>query len=214
LDTNTASAQWIVAPGARTSATGNSGTANLGGDFLPGNGDSGTNNGIFIYTLAFNIVGTGTVGSTITNAVSISLTISADDQYRVYVNPRATVPRFPAQQRQVRALRLEQHIVRDGLQNGTNGTPHFRKSPIPEVGTTYLTIVVENTNSVVGTSTNTARNPSGLRVYQVGSAAIVDGRPIPEVGAWLPVVRCTIGLYGLVAWRRRRSGAVVHFSAD
>jgi hypothetical protein len=38
----------------------------------------------------------------------------------------------------------------------------------------------------------------------MGSAALIDGRPIPEVGAWLPIVGA-VGLYGLVYWRRRRT---------
>ena len=119
---NTASAQWIVAPGARTSATGNSSTANLGGDFLPGNGDSGSNNGIFVYTLGFNIVGTGAVGSTITNAVSISLTISADDQYRVYVNPTGNGSSIPTGTAAGSGLNAWNNTSSVTLQNGTNGT--------------------------------------------------------------------------------------------
>ena len=53
---NTSNAQWITAPGAMNS----SGTSpNTGGDFLPGNGNTGSNEGIYVYTLAFNITGSG-----------------------------------------------------------------------------------------------------------------------------------------------------------
>ncbi|NBR10596.1 MAG: hypothetical protein EBT98_13295, partial [Opitutaceae bacterium] len=80
---NSSSAQWITAPGARTAATG--GIINAGGDYLPGNGTTGNNSATYVYRLAFTIVGTGTGGAT--NNVSIALTLAADDQYSVYVNP-------------------------------------------------------------------------------------------------------------------------------
>ena len=204
---NTASAQWIVAPGARTSAAGNSGTANLGGDYLPGNGDTGSNNGIYIYTLAFTIIGTGTVGSTVTNDVSISLTISADDQYRIYVNPAGNGTSIPTGTAAGSGLNAWNNTSAVTLQNGTNGTGTSGNS-IFKIGTNYLTIVVENTNSATGSSGSSTRNPSGLLVYQVGSAAIIDGNPIPEVATWLPIVGA-VGLYGLVILRRRRSSATV-----
>jgi len=46
---NTGSAQWIIAPGAQDPNNGNS--VNTGGDFLPGNGNTGSNEGVYIYTL-------------------------------------------------------------------------------------------------------------------------------------------------------------------
>lgn len=200
---NTGSAQWIVAPGASTAATG--GTTNVGGDFLPGNGDSGSNNGIFIYTLAFTIAGTGS--GTVTNAISISLTISADDQYRIYVNPSGNGTSLPSGTAAGSGTNAWNNTSSVTLQNGTNGTGTSGNS-IFKIGTNYLTIVVENTNSITGTSGSTARNPSGLLVYQVGSAALIDGRPIPEVGAWLPILGA-VGLYGVFYWRRRRTSAAV-----
>ena len=202
---NTGSAQWIVAPGARTSATGDSSTANLGGDFLPGNGDTGSNNGIFVYTLAFNITGTGS--GTVTNDISISLTISADDQYRIYVNPSGNGTSVPTGTAAGSGNNAWNNTSSVTLQNGTNDTGTSGNS-IFKIGTNYLTIVVENTNSITGSSGSSARNPSGLLVYQVGSAALIDGRPIPEVGAWLPILGA-LGLYGVVFWRRRRTGESV-----
>jgi hypothetical protein len=195
---NTASSQWITAPGAKNS----SGTANVGGDNLPGNGDMGSNNGIFVYTLAFTIAGTGS--GTVTNSVSISLTISSDDQYRVYVNPGTANPTGTAAGSANNAWNNTTAVT---LQNGTNGTGTSGNS-VFVVGVNYLTIVVENTNSITGSSSSTSLNPSGLLVYQVGSASLIDGKPIPEVGAWLPVLGA-VGLYGAFAWRRRRSGAVL-----
>ena len=200
---NTGSAQWIVAPGASTAATG--GTINVGGDYLPGNGDTGANNGIFVYTLAFNITGTGS--GTVTNAISISLTISADDQYRIYVNPSGNGTSVPTGTAAGSGLNAWNNTSSVTLQNGTNGTGTSGNS-IFKIGTNYLTIVVENTNSATGSSGSSTRNPSGLLVYQVGSAALIDGRPIPEVATWLPIVGA-VGLYGLVILRRRRSSAAV-----
>lgn len=56
---NTTGAQWITAPGATLS---NGTAANTGGDFLPGNGNTGSNEGIYAYTLAFTITGSGAQG--------------------------------------------------------------------------------------------------------------------------------------------------------
>ena len=55
---NTSNAQWIVAPGAYTT-TSTSSSQNAGGNNLPGNGNTGSNEGVYIYTLAFTISGTG-----------------------------------------------------------------------------------------------------------------------------------------------------------
>ena len=85
---NTSGAQWITAPGAAQSASGSS--LNTGGDFLPGNGNSGSNEGIYVYTLAFTITGTGSAGTVVNSAnskIQITMTMAADDQYSVYVNP-------------------------------------------------------------------------------------------------------------------------------
>ncbi|MBC7365906.1 MAG: hypothetical protein H7343_03680 [Undibacterium sp.] len=196
---NTSSAQWITAPG----ATNGSGTANVGGGFLPGNGNTGSNKGIFVYTLALTVTGNGS--GNITNSISISLTISADDQYRIYVNPSGNGTTIPTGTAAATATNAWNNSTSVTLQNGTNGT---NGNAIFKIGTNYLTIVVDNTNSVNGSSSNNTLNPSGLLVYQVGSAALIDGKPIPEVGAWLPIIGA-VGLYGAFAWRRRRTGAAV-----
>src|SRR5476651_2090561 len=88
---NTTTSQWIVAPGAAD--PNNSNSVNTGGDFLPGNGNTGSNEGIYVYTLAFTVIGTG--NGTITNPLSIGITISADDQYAIYVNPAGNGTNVP-----------------------------------------------------------------------------------------------------------------------
>ncbi len=193
---NTSSAQWITAPG----ATNSSGTANVGGDYLPGNGNTGSNEGIFIYTLGFTITGSGS--GTVTNSISVSLTISSDDQYSIYVNPTGNGTTIPTSIAAATATNAWNNSTSVTLQNGTTGT---NGNSIFKIGANYLTVRVDNTNSVSGSSKITSVNPSGLLVYQVGSAALIDGKPIPEVGAWLPVLGA-VGLYGAFAWRRRRSG--------
>jgi hypothetical protein len=70
------------------------------------------------------------------------------------------------------------------------------------IGTNYIYVVVDNTNSVSGSTTATTLNPSGLIVYQVGSAVNITKTPIPEVGTMLPIVGA-LGLFGLRLWRRR-----------
>lgn len=196
---NTTSAQWITAPGATTAASG--GSANVGGDFLPGNGTSGTNTATYLYRLAFTISGTGS--GTVTNNVSISLTLAADDQYAVYVNPTLNSSG---------SIRTNSSTLAGSATNAWNNTTALYLQNFSDangsananfvIGTNYIYVLVTNTNSVTGSSSATARNPSGLLVYQVGALATIDGRPIPEVGAWLPVALAVL-LYGLWWWRRR-----------
>jgi hypothetical protein len=201
---NTATAQWIVPPGAMTAGSG--GTVDVGGDYLPGNGSSGVNMGIYVYTLAFNIVGTGS--GTVTNSVSISLTLSADDQYQVYINNAAGLGNLPTGTAAGSGLSAWNNTASVTLQNGTTG---FNGNAQFVIGTNYLSVRVDNTNSVSGSSTATALNPSGLLVYQVGSATLINGVPIPEVGAWLPLVSA-LGIYGVWVWNRQRQRTLVRVS--
>lgn len=213
---NTASAQWITAPGAKTASTG--GTANLGGDYLPGNGSTGTNTAFYVYQLAFTISGTGS--NVATNAISINMTIAADDDYSVYVTDapitvnsdgslntgtyRISKNNNPAYTVSATGTAAWGNTTAITLQNGTNGSGTSGNT-VFTIGTNYLTIIVRNTNSVEGgSSSSTALNPSGLLVYQVGAVATIDGHPVPEVGAWLPLLGA-LGLYGGLAWRRGRS---------
>ncbi len=195
---NTTSSQWIIAPGATDPNNGNS--VNTGGDFLPGNGNTGSNEGIYVYTLAFNIVGTGS--GTVKNAVSIGITISADDQYAIYVNPAGNGTSIPTGTAAATGFSAWNNSSSATLQNGTNGTGTSGNS-VFKIGVNYLTIVVDNTNSATGSSSSTATNASGLLVYQVGSAITINGNPIPEAGTCLPLFGA-VGLYGLFAWRRGR----------
>lgn len=192
---NTSTAQWIVPPGAKNPG----GTANVGGDQLPGNGNAGTNKATYVYQLAFTISGTGTVGSAVTNNVSISLTIAADDQYAIYVNPTYNSSGITSAASASRTSAWN-NTSAEYLQNYTGGG-HANNTNFV-IGTNYIWVVVDNTNSINGSSGATALNPSGLLVYQVGSAILIDGKPIPEAGTVLPVVGA-LGLFGLRLWRRR-----------
>jgi hypothetical protein len=195
---NTSNAQWITAPG----ATNSSGTSpNTGGDFLPGNGNTGSNEGVYIYTLAFTISGTGAAGTVVNSAqsqVQITMTLAADDQYSVYVNPSGngkSIPTGTAAATQTSAWNNTSQIA---LQNyGTGGA----NNSTFKIGVNYIVIVVDNTNSITGSSTSTATNASGLLVYQTGAAEI-NGHPIPEMATWLPLVG-VLGCYGLILLRRR-----------
>lgn len=195
---NTSTAQWIVPPGAAGSAAGQS--INAGGDYLPGNGNTGNHEGIYVYTLQFYIAGTGTVGSVITNSVSISLTLAADDQATVYVNPTeygSGAVNTGASKQGGSLTSAWSNTSSLTLQNGTNGT---NGNATFVLGNNTLVIEVDNTNSVNGSSTSNALNPSGLLVYQIGSATLIDGKPVPEVGAWLPAA----AILGFFCWRRTR----------
>jgi hypothetical protein len=191
---NTGSAQWITAPGALTTATG---TANVGGDFLPGNGTTGTNTAFYVYQLAFNVYGTGS--GVVTNSVEISLTVAADDQYSIYVTSTpVTVSSSGAINASYgpSASRLSawNNTFTETLANGVNGNTTF------SIGTNYITVIVQNTNSQIGQSSTTTLNPSGLLVYQVGSVAIIDGHAVPEVYTFLPI----LAAISLILFRRKK----------
>jgi hypothetical protein len=195
---NTSTAQWITAPG----ATNSSGTSpNTGGDFLPGNGNTGANEGVYIYTLAFTITGTGTAGTIVNSAqseIQITMTLAADDQYSVYVNPSGNGKSIPTGTAAATQTNAWNNTTQISLQNyGTGGADNS----IFKIGVNYITIVVDNTNSITGSSTSTATNASGLLVYQTGAAEI-NGHPVPEVATWLPLVG-VLGCYGLILLRRR-----------
>jgi hypothetical protein len=197
---NTDSAQWIVPPGASTASSG--GTTNIGGDYLPGNGTTGTNTASYLYRLAFTIYGTGS--SSVNNDVSISLTIAADDQYEVYVNPRLN---------RDGSIRTSKSTLAGSATNAWNNTSALYLQNFSDangsdnanfvIGTNYIYVLVTNTNSITGSSGSASLNPSGLLVYQVGALATIDGNPIPEVGTILPLV-LALGLFGWHSWRRRR----------
>jgi len=195
---NTSTAQWITAPGAVTSSWG--GGANTGGLYLPGNGNYGGNEGLYAYVLAFTIVGSGSSGSTVTNAISISITLAADDQYQVYVNPQLS----------------NSQMAGSGTSSWTNTTSltltntGANANSTFVIGTNYLTVFVENTNSINGNSNSTALNPSGLLVYEVGGAVTIDGKVIPETGTWLPLAAAV----GLLLWRRRRDSILQQALVD
>jgi hypothetical protein len=194
---NTNAAQWITAPGA---TIGTGGAANAGGDFLPGNGNTGSNEGIYVYTLAFTITGTGAVGTTVSSQIQITMTMAADDQYSVFVNPAGNGTTNPTGTPSASDTSAWSNTSQIALQNyGTSGADNSSFV----IGTNYLVIVVDNTNSQTGSSSNTASNASGLLVYQT-AAAEINGRPVvPEVATWLPLLG-VIGCYGLVLHRRRR----------
>lgn len=194
---NTSSAKWIVPPGARNA----SGTANVGGVRLPGNGTSGNNDATFVYQLAFNIGGTGS--GAVENKVSISLTIAADDQYTIYVNPTFDSNGISSTAAGSRTNAWN-NTQAEYLQNYDDANSSANTNFV--IGTNYIWVVVNNTNSIIGNSNSTSLNASGLLVYQVGSAVVIGG-VIPEVGTVFPVV----GALGLFAWRRlrRRQAPVV-----
>lgn len=199
---NTSSAQWITAPGAMTAASG--GTANIGGVYLPGNGTTGDNRASYVYQLAFNIAGTGS--GVVSNQVSISLTIAADDAYAIYVTPdpitmnNSGVLQTGGYAVSATGVNAWNNTTAVSLQNFGSGGAN---NTVFNIGTNYLTIVVSNTNSVTGDSSSAALNPSGLLVYQVGALATIDGNPIPEAGTVLPLLGA-VGLYGFLGWQRGR----------
>ncbi len=202
--------QWITAPGAATTSTTSTNSTtgtNSGGNYLPGNGDTGTNSAYFIYTMTFSITGTGS--NTVTNNVAINLTIASDDSYSIYVNP-TTNGNGSIKGSNVAALSGTSSWTNSTtawLANYTSGTLSNNSSF--RIGTNTISIVVTNSNSITGTSSATDTNPSGLLLYEIGGAGmLVNGQPVPEVGAWLPVAGA-LGLFGVLGWRRKRWSSTV-----
>ncbi len=194
---NTANARWITPPGA-TNATG--GNVNQGYNYLPGNGTTGTNAASYAYTLAFTITGTGT--GVVSNQVTVTLTLAADDNASVYINPTMSNGLVDTASSTLGGTVLAAwgNTRTITLQNFDNGANANNATFV--IGINYLTIQVDNTNGITGTSAATALNASGLMVYQTGgSANIISPNPTPEVGVWLPVV----GALGLFFWRRRNA---------
>jgi len=197
---NTSNAQWIVAPGAYTT-TSTSSSVNAGGNNLPGNGNTGSNEGVYIYTLAFTITGTGGNGTTVTNSqIQITMTLAADDQYAVYVNPTGNGNSVPTGTAAASATSAWNNTTQITLQNYGTGTAD---NSTFKIGINYIVVVVDNTNSITGSSTSTVLNPSGLLVYQT-SAAEINGKKVPEVATWLPMLGA-VGCFGLVVLRRRKA---------
>jgi hypothetical protein len=196
---NTSTAQWITAPGAvNTSGT----SPNTGGDDLPGNGDSGANAGYYLYTLAFTITGTGS--GTVSNNIAISLTISADDSYYVWVDPSGNGTTIPGTSASASGTNAWNNTTSITLANYTNTAAGITNNASFQIGTNYLVIGVINSNSITGTSAATAVNPSGLLVYQVGSVALINGKPVPEMSTWLPLALAT-AIGGFLVWHRRQA---------
>jgi hypothetical protein len=195
---NTATAQWITAPGAYTTSS-TSSSQNTGGDYLAGNGNTGSNEGIFVYTMAFTISGTGAPGTVVSSQIQITMTLAADDQYSVFVNPAGngtTAPTGTASASDTSAWSNTSQIALQNYGTGSANNANF------VIGTNYIVVVVDNTNSVTGSSGSTALNASGLLVYQTSDATI-NGHPVPEVATWLPLVG-VIGCYGMMLIRRRQ----------
>ena len=198
---NTSTAQWITVPGAGLSASGNS--QNTGGDYAPGNGNTGANEGIYIYTLAFTITGTGSAGTVVNGALSqiqITLTMAADDQYSVFVNPAGNGTSVPTGTAAASQTNAWSNTTQFALQNYGTGSAD---NSVFKIGTNYLVVVVDNTDGITGASSSTTLNSTGLLVYQTGSA-LINGHPVPEVATWLPLLG-VIGCYGLVVLRRRQT---------
>ena len=193
---NTTGAQWITAPGATDSSGAN---PNTGGDFLPGNGNTGSNEGVYIYTLAFTITGSGAAGTTVSSQIQVTMTMAADDQYAVYVDPSGNGTKVPTGTASATGLSAWSNTTQFTLQNyGAGGA----NNSTFKIGTNYIVVVVDNTNSQTGSSTSTTTNASGLLVYQT-TAAEINGKPVPEVATWLPILG-VVGCYGLFALRRRQ----------
>jgi hypothetical protein len=208
--TNTGTAEWIVANGASTSASHTTGSqyVNKGGNYLPGNG-TGTNEGIYVYTLAFTITETGVAaGTKITAPLSIDMTIAADDGYTVYLNPLGynKDPTTAPSNYDTSVVSFPQ-----GQWDATTQIVVNTTNAILYAGINYLSIEVDNTNGISGSSSSTAWNESGLLDYNISAwndgteiwdngAAVV---PVPEEGSWIPIA-LGIALAGYGIWKKRQ----------
>jgi hypothetical protein len=131
------------------------------------------------------------------------MTMAADDQYSVYVNPAGNGNSVPVGTAAATATSAWNNTSQFALQNYGSGGANNSTFVI---GTNYLVVVVDNTNSINGSSGTNPLNASGMLVYQT-SAATINGHPVPEVATWLPLLG-VIGCYGLVSLRRRQARLV------
>ena len=172
---NSNTAKWIVPP---------NGLGGNGDYQLPGSGTTGNNRAYYIYTLAFNIAGTGT--GIVTNQVSIGITIAADDIYSIYINP--TLRNSGDIASGVNAAVTNNNSAWTNTTSATLANFGPNNNSVFQIGTNYLRILVRNTDSITGSSTNNSYNPTGLLFYQQNNAVVIDGVVIPEVGTMLPLI--------------------------
>jgi len=203
---DTSTSEWITAPGAYQASNGGTGTGaggsgslNVGGDDLPGQGPTPANvaatasNGgttpsgygyeaFYTYQTNFTIGGVGGTGANVANVI-LNLTIASDDGFEVLLNG---------------------HVVNssdfyDGSQYSAVGaigvTLNSSNANYFVVGTNTLQIIVANNGGSSVTSNADSFNASGLNVAATWNI-------VPEVGAWLPTVGAVL-IYGLVVFHRR-----------
>jgi hypothetical protein len=197
LHPNTSSAQWITAPGATTL---DRWLPNTGGDFLPGNGNTGSNEGIYIYTLAFTITGTGSAG-----------TVTKPDPD--HDDPGGRRPVFG-----LREPDGQRHLGPDrhGRRHGHQRLEQHDQITLQNYGTgsarTTRASRSAPTTSWSSSTTRTAR-PGAARARRSTRAGswstrppppTINGAPVPEVATWLPLLG-GMGCYGLVVLRRRKA---------
>lgn len=184
-DTNTA--EWIVTPGASNSTSHTTGRkyVNKGGNYLPGNG-TGTNEGIYVYTLEFDIIGTGAAGTVVTTPFQINTTLAADDGFSIYVNPdgyNVDPTNSPLDYSGTSAFSQTQGGWNNTVQTEIS---NYEMANTFYIGENYLSVVVDNTNSISGNSSSTTWNQSGLLMYNTsvlvnGNDDWSNGRPVvPE----------------------------------
>jgi hypothetical protein len=204
---DTSSAQWITAPGGSTTFSG--GNTNAGGNFLPGNGTAAPNVAEYIYTLSFQIEGSdgnGKNASVVGNDLQISLTVAADDDFGIYVNPTLSngMPTGTASDAGTSSWTQSTTLYLQNYNGVTSGTSSQSANAGFVIGTNTLVFVVTNSNEITGSTSQTTLNPSGLMVSEFGTELDNSGQPVPEVGAWLPIFGA-LGLVGVTAWRRQRA---------
>lgn len=199
---NTSTAQWIVAPGASTSASG--GTLDAGGVYLPGNGTSGKYDAYYVYTLTFTIIGVGKVDSLISNNIDISLTIAADDSYQVFVNPilrkNGDINTGPSNAASAIIDSAWDNTSIVNLSNyGANANSKFY------LGENTLSVIVRNTNSITGGAQSDPWNPSGFMLYNQYGDIRIDGNIVPEPSTY---GACFVGLVLAIVIVKRRKNKI------
>ena len=155
-----------------------------------------------------------------TNNVALSLTMAADDQFRVYLNSTDNGTTLPtgttAGGDSTEAWKNTSSIV---LANYASGLAGQSINSTFKIGTNYLVVVVENTNNGRANKSD-ERNPSGLIFYQQNQDILIDGQSISiiaghstlETGTWIPAVAALLltgGWYGLRRHRAQRTDRCV-----
>jgi hypothetical protein len=144
--------------------------------------------GVYVYTLTFNISGTGTNGQSVSNFV-LNLSAAGDDNFQVYINPTESGGLPTSTAAYTSPVDFGNTAAHLSIACNASSANFVQ-------GTNTLVFAVDNTGGTTGPSSNNQTTQSGLLVYGLGAV-------VPEVAPWMPMAAALL-TYGFLALARRR----------